>query len=136
MLDWRQIEEMHRAGISFGAHTKSHPILSRLGDRDLEEEIAGSKRTIENHLNAPVVTFAYPNGRKGDYDERAKNILAKVGFSCAVTSCRGLNYRYFDPFELSRSASWDTDPQRFYARLVFEQLLDKPKTDKKVNSHA
>src|SRR5207247_7912069 len=30
MLTWQQIREMHAAGIDFGSHTVTHPVLSRI----------------------------------------------------------------------------------------------------------
>lgn len=59
-LTWSQVGELSRAGISFGSHTVTHPQLSLLADRELEYEIAGSKREIEDHLGGPIDSFAYP----------------------------------------------------------------------------
>src|SRR6185503_17785966 len=39
MLNWNQIGEMHRAGIAFGSHTVTHPILSFLPRHELIREI-------------------------------------------------------------------------------------------------
>ena len=125
MLDWHEIKQMNNDGISFGAHTKSHPILSTLSDEALYDEIYGSKSIIEKHLNSPVLTFAYPNGQPGDYDDRAKFMLSEAGFQCAVTTCRGLNKQSRDLFELLRVSPWETDPSRFHGRLFLEQLLAK-----------
>ncbi|MBN1466571.1 polysaccharide deacetylase family protein [candidate division KSB1 bacterium] len=124
MLDWQQIRDMSAMGLRFGAHTKSHAILSKLDDEALEEEIVGSRKAIELHLPAPVTSFAYPNGRRHDFDERAKKILRESGFQCAVTTYRGLNYRSQDVFELNRTAAWERNPHRFYGRLLLEQLFD------------
>ena len=124
MLDWHQIKEMKSAGIAFGSHTKTHPILSMLKNEDLEEEVAGSKKIIESHLDTSIETFAYPNGRRGDFDERTKNILVQNGYKCAVTTCHGLNNQFHDLFELFRISPWETDPHRFYGRLVLEQLCN------------
>ncbi|MBN1559659.1 polysaccharide deacetylase family protein [candidate division KSB1 bacterium] len=124
MLDWQHIREMSDLGMTFGAHTKSHVILSTLDDEALEEEIVGSKKAIERHLPSPVTSFAYPNGRKDDFDERAKKILRESGFQCAVTTDRGLNDRSQDVYALNRTAAWERNPYRFYGRLLLEGIFN------------
>lgn len=62
MLPWSQIEQLAENGIEIGAHTLSHPDLSKLGPRALEREIVGSAEAIGAHLGEPAQTFAYPYG--------------------------------------------------------------------------
>src|SRR2546423_9728849 len=46
MMNWDQAREMPRAGISFEAHTMTHPVLSRLDPASLNSELAESKRLV------------------------------------------------------------------------------------------
>ena len=62
LLRWAQVREMSEAGIAFGAHSRTHPDLTRLSSGNAEEEIAASKRAIEQYLEHPVESFAYPYG--------------------------------------------------------------------------
>ncbi len=121
MLRWSEIAEMAASGISFGAHTQTHPILSTLNDAEVHDEILGSKQAIEHHLGSKVTSFAYPNGRSGDYDHRAIKILKSTGFECAVTTTPTLNRPGSPLFELGRQAPWETNPHRLYAHLVFNR---------------
>ena len=73
LLTWGQVTEMHHAGVCFGAHTHTHPYLTSLSTRRAEDEILTSKQTIEDHLQQPVQTFAYPYGA---YDEKIKRVAA------------------------------------------------------------
>jgi len=66
MLNWREIKEMKRWGIEFGAHTLTHPDLTRLPRNRMEMEICDSKKIIENTLSTPISCFAYPYGRYND----------------------------------------------------------------------
>ncbi len=122
MLNWHEVRQMHKDGIRFGAHTKSHPILSFLSDDELKREIFGSKSAVENALGVSICSFAYPNGRRGDFDERSKEVIKAAGFRCAVTTCGGANDRASDNFELNRTMPWDRHPDRFYARLLSERF--------------
>ncbi|HKA00424.1 MAG TPA: polysaccharide deacetylase family protein, partial [Candidatus Solibacter sp.] len=61
-MQWDEVREASRGGMEFGAHTCTHPILSRVGEGELTSEIAGSKRRIEEELGRAVDHFCYPNG--------------------------------------------------------------------------
>lgn len=80
MLTWRDIREMHRWGITFGAHTLTHPDLPRLSLDRAKAETCDSKAVIEDTLGAPVTCFAYPYGRYN----RCSRELAQQHFACAV----------------------------------------------------
>ena len=72
-LSWDDVRTMAQHGIEFGAHTLSHPILSRLTNRqELRNEIAGSKQRIEEELQRPVVHSGYPNCKAEDFEWRGE----------------------------------------------------------------
>lgn len=86
MLSWGEIRIMKDAGIDFGAHTLTHPDLTRISPEDAAREIAASRDVIADALGAPVLTFAYPYGR---YDASALAITQKE-FTCACSDKLGL----------------------------------------------
>jgi peptidoglycan/xylan/chitin deacetylase (PgdA/CDA1 family) len=98
MLAWRQIREMHRWGIAFGAHTLTHPDLTRLPVDRVEAEVCGSQAIVEDALGAPVACFAYPYGR---YDHRSREIV-RQHFACACSDKLGLITASSDPYALER----------------------------------
>jgi peptidoglycan/xylan/chitin deacetylase (PgdA/CDA1 family) len=63
MLSWNEIKEMQGSGIRVGAHTVTHPDLTRLPLERLKVEICDSKTIIEDALGIKVDCFAYPFGR-------------------------------------------------------------------------
>jgi peptidoglycan/xylan/chitin deacetylase (PgdA/CDA1 family) len=71
MLSWKEIREMHRFGVNFGAHTLSHPDLTRLSSELVQEEVREGKAVIEDMLGAEVSWFAYPFGRYNQQTCRA-----------------------------------------------------------------
>ncbi|RMG48968.1 MAG: hypothetical protein D6718_00635 [Acidobacteria bacterium] len=82
-----QVLALRDAGMTVGAHTRSHPHLDRLPADRLEEEVAGSRADLEAVLDEPVVHFAYPNpGGGGRNAGRARRAVASAGFRTAVTS--------------------------------------------------
>jgi peptidoglycan/xylan/chitin deacetylase (PgdA/CDA1 family) len=102
-LTWDEIRTLADEGVEFGAHTRTHPILSRLENRDrMREEIAGSKARLEEELKTPVVHFCYPNGTPGDYNDEVVDVVRECGFQTAVTALRGINPTGTNPLLLRR----------------------------------
>lgn len=62
-VTWNEIKEMDAAGMEIGGHSRTHPILTKIKtDKELDREIAESKKIIEKHLGHPIYAFAYPFG--------------------------------------------------------------------------
>ena len=101
-LSWDEVREMARNGITFGAHTVTHPILTRVPKEVAKWEILESKLTIERRLKRPVRLFAYPNGEPGDFDKGIQGILEDFGFDAAFTTIHGRNRFNTDRFALRR----------------------------------
>lgn len=89
MMDWDQVREMRRDGIEFGAHTMSHPILTRIPLEQVREEVVGSRSRIEAELGEPVLGFAYPNGQAADLNDGIERIVADSGIRTAFTLLNG-----------------------------------------------
>lgn len=98
MLSWGEIRAMHRAGITLGAHTLTHPDLTRLPLHRVQEEIWESKARIEDVLGAPVTCFAYPYGAA---DQPIRQVVAER-FGCACSDRLGLVSSRSDPHALER----------------------------------
>ena len=124
MLSWDEVHALRGLGFSIGAHTETHPILSRLNPDDARREIEGSKRAIERALGKPVTTFAYPNGGVDDYTEATVRLVSEAGFACAVTTRRGLNTTATPPLELRRGGAWDMHLPTYALQTAYYQLTD------------
>lgn len=99
---WDQLRQMADGGISIGAHTVTHPILSRVETaQESELEIVDSKNEIENRLQRPVELFAYPNGAREDIDP-VSVACVRAHFKAAVTAIDGLNAPGSDVYDLLR----------------------------------
>ncbi len=123
MLAWDEVRIMHRSGMSFGSHTVSHPILSQVSPERAREEIYESKRIIEENIGTAVTTFAYPSGRKQDFNGTTKAILKEAGYTCALTVVFGTNGSGQDPFELCRATPWEEDICTFGMKLHYYKLF-------------
>jgi peptidoglycan/xylan/chitin deacetylase (PgdA/CDA1 family) len=122
MLGWEEVKAMQGGGVSFGSHSMTHPILSRVPVERAREEIFGSKLCIEQHLRVRIRAFAYPNGRPEDFDTGTKRLLRDAGYTCAVTTTAGVNGAGQDPFELRRGQPWDEDLATFAVKFHLSRL--------------
>ena len=123
MLNWEEIRRMSRQGITFGGHTVTHPVMSKLSFQVLRDEVEVSKRAIEAKLQAPVQHFAYPFGAPADYSPEAKAVVQQAGFSTAVTTRWGFNGPGDDLFELKRFRPWEGDARMFALKLDWYRFL-------------
>jgi peptidoglycan/xylan/chitin deacetylase (PgdA/CDA1 family) len=128
MLDWSEVEEMTHLGVAFGAHTRSHSVLSTLSPEEAREEVLGSQADIRENLGLEPRSFAYPNGRRGDFDEVTQSIVRDAGFDYAVTTVFGSNsldepHRPGDLFDLRRVSLAESNGARFAARLLWYKFV-------------
>lgn len=102
-LGWDDVRQMAGSIATFGAHTRTHPVLSRLpAKEELRGEIEGSQRRMEEMLDRPVAHFCYPNGGPGDITPECIEAVQRAGFHTAVTTITGLNDRRADRYTLRR----------------------------------
>jgi len=83
-----------------GAHTLNHPKLTEISPEKAREEIAGSKKYLENLLGREVKMFCYPYG---NYNAEIKKIVQEAGFLGARTTEEWFFGGNFDFFEMPTS---------------------------------
>jgi peptidoglycan/xylan/chitin deacetylase (PgdA/CDA1 family) len=122
-LTWEQCRELAQAGIEIGAHSRTHPDLTRLSNEELQREVAGSRAHLEDRLMMRVRVFAYPFGY---LDTRIVDAVRAAGYeaACAVRLPRGISE---DRFTLQRIGITKNDTMvRFRVKLSapYRALLD------------
>ena len=110
MLNWHEILEMKRWGIEFGAHTLTHPDLTRLSFERIRSEICDSKLIIEDALNTRVECFAAPYSR---YDDRSLKII-REHFTCACSDKLSLINLRSDLYGLERIDTYYLRTERLF----------------------
>lgn len=122
MLSWEEVDTLRGLGVSVGAHTVSHPILSRVAPEAAWREVHGSKVAIERSLGTAVRAFAYPNGGADDYNGTTVDLVGRAGFTCAVTTRRGLNTSSTPVFELRRGGPSEQHLPTYALKLAYYHL--------------
>ena len=82
LLDWHELGRLAEGPISLGAHTRTHPRLSKLTEAAVVDEVAGSRERLQSETGFTPRSFAYPYG---DVDERAAALVkAHFGIGCTT----------------------------------------------------
>ncbi|WP_341888281.1 polysaccharide deacetylase family protein [Variovorax sp. YR752] len=119
MMSGDQLRRLRASGMEIGAHTVTHPILTRLDLESARSEMAEGKAALERLLGEPVSLFAYPNGVPGqDYAAEHARLARECGFEAAVSTAWGAARAGTDLFQLPRFTPWDRSRLRFGARLL------------------
>jgi len=79
-INVEEAQELYAAGWEIGSHSLSHTDLTKLPDRQ-EEEIVESRRKLQNRLDVPILSFAYPYGA---YDKDSLHYVQYAGYIAAV----------------------------------------------------
>ena len=113
-----EIQEMQQGGVTFGAHTRSHPILSNILPDRIPAEIAGSKEDVASICTNVSAVFAYPNGQRGDWNDAVEKEIVQAEFAGALTTIEGVNTAHTHPLRLRRIALDATDNGPAFALIV------------------
>jgi len=119
LADWSELAAMRDSGcIRIGSHTRHHVRMSEdLSPAELEEQVVGSRREIEQKLGAAPELFCYPNG---DITPAAA-ALVRDNYRGACTTQNGWNTRSTRAHEIRRVPLHEDrscSPDAFLARLA------------------
>jgi peptidoglycan/xylan/chitin deacetylase (PgdA/CDA1 family) len=118
LVNVTELKELADAGMTIGAHTLSHPVLSLCSEEEARHEILESKNDIERALGRPVWAFAYPFGDSSTMGEREVALAREAGFSCAFLNVEHWRAGPANPFALPRiHVSGNTTLPEFAAHL-------------------
>lgn len=99
LMDEAQVRDWLASGNWIGAHTCSHPRLSKIPRARAREEIVSCKKKLEDRFARVIEHFAYPYG---DYDDAVVDMVGEAGFKTACTMDRGVNDPATNPLRLKR----------------------------------
>ena len=110
-LDATRIREMVSGGMTFGYHTSSHRMLSRLAADEQAAEIGPGVAWIRELTGQARVPFCYPWGGPQTYTPDTVRILADSGYSLAFNTVRRrLQVGTDGRFEIPRFDTRDLPP--------------------------
>ena len=127
MMTWAEVNELASGNmITIGAHTVTHPILSRISEAQARFEVVEGKRLLEEKLGRSVGLFAYPNGGREDIGPDVVALVKEAGYRAACTTIYGQNEVGVDPWELKRidvTCAMSTDTRKKFSPDLFSLSL-------------
>lgn len=100
ILDWVELRQLSKEGVTFAPHSRTHPLLTRIPPDALAEELIGSREDLRREVAAAPPVLAYPSGAHSSEVVRA---TAEAGYELAFTTVRGVNdLRSCDAYRLRR----------------------------------
>jgi peptidoglycan/xylan/chitin deacetylase (PgdA/CDA1 family) len=105
-------------GCSVASHSHDHVPLTRLQPAEVAEDLAQSRRVLQQQGLATSGYFAYPNG---DHDDAVVAAVSLAGVRLAFTTLHGHVHPSDDPLRLRRinvhEAAGHSRPE-FFCRLL------------------
>ena len=111
-LSAAQVRDMAAGGMTFGFHTETHPVLSRLARDAQHAELQRGPALIQELTGQDTASFCYPYGFTHTYNADTLAVLEECGYSMAFNTARrdaviGLDSRYelprFDTRDVARA---------------------------------
>jgi len=89
LLNANEVRELVASGMSIGAHTLSHPMLSHASDEVARGEISASRSVLEQAFGVRIWALAYPFGDATSVTAREMKMADEAGFECAFVNYGG-----------------------------------------------
>ena len=83
-----QVREMAQGGMTFGFHTETHPVLSRLDRERQRVELRDGPLIIRDLTGQHAVSFCYPYGFSHTYNADTLSVLEECGYTMAFNTVR------------------------------------------------
>lgn len=91
MVTWNDLKEMQKSNIEIGSHTKTHARFSEISksSKMLTDEIAGSKKELEDKLGVECKYISWPYGEIKDADQVSLEMTKEAGYKACFGAYRG-----------------------------------------------
>ncbi len=92
-LSFDDLERLkHNPLVTFGIHTRTHPVLMKLSDDEIKDEIFGSLDFYRKYLHENIPMFSIPFGRLyKDFDERTIKVAHDLSIKHIFSAYGGIN---------------------------------------------
>jgi peptidoglycan/xylan/chitin deacetylase (PgdA/CDA1 family) len=82
VINWNEVEEMSTSSVSFGSHSTTHKILTKLSKQEIQDELEVSFKALQRQKITTIPVFCYPNG---NFNRDIADQVKAAGYQAAVT---------------------------------------------------
>ena len=87
-LSEKMLVEMSNNGMTFGGHSETHKVLSRLSKKEQYKELEAAYVYLQDILPSSTVSFCYPHGHRHTYNQETLECLREIGYEAAFNTVR------------------------------------------------
>src|SRR5204863_5817072 len=111
-------------GFEVGCHSDGHIDLGCVDAKAVRADLELSRRKLKDELGFSTDLFAYPFGGKQNINERSRQVVKELGFSCCASCYGGSNPPLVDPYDVRRIpvADWLETPHQFGFELLTNRV--------------
>lgn len=95
-MDWKDVERVLALGHEIGSHTMGHGNVALMSREEFEEDCATTHELLHRRCGT-VLHFAFPYGRFHHFNEMAREVVFRSGFSSCATAERGCHIPHQAP---------------------------------------
>jgi len=125
LLTKPELQQLAASGMTIGAHTLTHSILSQMPDELAWGEIASSRARLEAVIGKPIWAFAYPFGDTSSVSPAVIAMAKQAGYEAAFLNVGGGLGAKLAPYTIPRVhvnagirlAEFDAHVSGFYGSL-------------------
>ena len=119
IMTWQEVQALHRAGMDVQSHTRTHRALHTLPPNQIDDELAGSRRILEQQLGAPVDAIAYPVTSPMSAQDGILAAVRRAGYQLGFSTSRGLAPLAADSSQFDIQRTWmDPAMSHSYVRAI------------------
>ncbi|PYU71594.1 MAG: hypothetical protein DMG49_09060 [Acidobacteria bacterium] len=116
VMSLEQLRSLPTGLISIGSHTATHPMLPLLSESEARMELVQSRKSLEERLRRPVLTFSFPFG---GFSQRLIELCREAGYKRVFTTLPVLAFTDPSEFVVGRVRVDPTDwPLEFRLKLA------------------
>ncbi len=124
-MTWDMARALRDAGMAFGGHTQTHPVLARLSQAEQAGEIDTCARRLREELDVGMELFSYPVGLRDSFDGVTRSLLGERGVQHAFSCYGGRPPREgWDALDIPRTTvGAGTSREEFAATVTIPRLF-------------
>lgn len=123
-LTWDELRELKDSGLfEIESHSASHKDLTKLTDKELYREFAGSRAKLKSMLGTTSEYLAYPYGL---FNRTVIDSLQQHGYRAGFTVIRWGNPFFAHPYALNRSMVYNSDKIEDFTRMLDTYRREEP----------